>query len=137
MREIGAAAMMGGGGASILGRVDTTAGGAASGWTSGLGGDVTVRSGDGTDACGAREVFADGATSWKPRSSTGALLRLAPNPKNCASVLSPARHSSSAANGRERRVVVDFGALGAGSVVAVADSFGDGFSAGADGGEAK
>src|SRR6186713_2078603 len=95
-----------GGGASILGLVETAAGGVVSDCTSVLGGVVPARSCDAIAACGAREGFAAGATSWNPRSSIGAVFRLA-NPRNCASVLRPARHSSSAASGRERRDVED------------------------------
>src|SRR5689334_3476350 len=84
-----------GGGVSALGIVETTAGGAVSVCTSVLGAAVTARSCEAMEDCGVREGFA-GATSWKPRSSIGADLRLE-KPKNCAKALSPALHSSSAA----------------------------------------
>ena len=101
-----------GGGVSALGIVETTAGGVVSACTSALGAEVTARSCAAMVDCGAREGFAAGVTSWKRRSSTGAGLRLE-RPKNCASALSPARHSSSTASGRDRRDVADLGAGGA------------------------
>jgi len=102
---------------SALGIVDTTAGGAVSVCTSVLGAAVAARSCEAMEDCGVREGFA-GATSWNPRSSIGADLRLA-KPKNCASALSPALHSSSAASGRDRRAVDDLGEGGASDVRAV------------------
>jgi hypothetical protein len=116
--------------------VDTTAGGDVSGCTSVLGAGATARSCGAMEGCGAREGFAAGVTSWKRRSSIGADLRLE-KPKNWASAFSPARHSSSAARGRERRDVDDLGAGGASDAPGVScwasavEFAGAGFSAGA------